>query len=85
VWKIAGIALLCVNSSRIERPSISEVLKEIEGAIMIEERALEGGVQSIDIVSRKPSVNHPKFRIYYSTSNESTNSLSDTFAKPGLR
>jgi hypothetical protein len=77
---------MCVKSSRIERPSISEVLKEIQDAIMIEQKALNGRVESIDIFARKPIRNHPKFNISYSTtSSDSSTSFSDTLVKPVLR
>jgi hypothetical protein len=84
VWKITEIALMCVNPRRMERPSISEVLKEIEEAIMIEQKASTGRVESIDILARK-SRRHsyaPMFDISFSSaSSENT----DSFMKPGLR
>jgi hypothetical protein len=85
VWKVTEIALMCVKSSRIERPSISEVLKEIQDAIMIEQKASKGRVESIDILARKPLENHPKFNISCSTNSDNSILLSDTFINPSLR
>uniref|UniRef100_A0A0E0RCH9 Serine-threonine/tyrosine-protein kinase catalytic domain-containing protein n=1 Tax=Oryza rufipogon TaxID=4529 RepID=A0A0E0RCH9_ORYRU len=36
VWKIAEVATMCVKPKGVLRPSISEVLKEIQDAIAIE-------------------------------------------------
>ena len=36
VWKIAEVGIACVKPHGVERPSISEVLKEIQEAIAIE-------------------------------------------------
>jgi hypothetical protein len=37
VWKIAEVAIMCVKPKGAQRPPISEVLKEIQDAIAIEQ------------------------------------------------
>lgn len=43
VWKIAEVAIMCVKPEGIERPSISEILKEIQEALEIEKIPAIGG------------------------------------------
>ncbi|KAI3896008.1 hypothetical protein MKW92_017971 [Papaver armeniacum] len=51
IWKIAEKALMCVQAHGSMRPSISEVLKEIQDAILIEKEAnlANGGGNSDDM------------------------------------
>lgn len=86
VWKITEIALMCVKPSGMERPSISEILKEIEKAILIEQKALTGRVEPIDIFARQPIGCHPpKFDISDSAGSDITASYTESFMKRGLR
>jgi hypothetical protein len=87
IWKITEIALLCVKSNCMERPSISEVLKEIQEAIMMEQKALTGRVESIDIFARNiyPIGCHSKFNMCYSDGSENSSSYAESFSKPRLR
>lgn len=47
VWKITEVAIACVRPHGIERPSISEVLKEIQEAIAIEQASGPSGENPI--------------------------------------
>ncbi|KAI3901682.1 hypothetical protein MKW98_021846, partial [Papaver atlanticum] len=51
IWKIAEKALMCVQPHGSMRPSISEVLKEIQDAIMIE-REMEAAKDGNNDLSR---------------------------------
>ncbi|KAF3331298.1 putative LRR receptor-like serine/threonine-protein kinase [Carex littledalei] len=55
IWKIAEVAVMCVKPRGMERPSISEVLKEIQEAILIEQKAATSAVESIAIFARNSS------------------------------
>ncbi|KAJ3684037.1 hypothetical protein LUZ61_013201 [Rhynchospora tenuis] len=79
VWKITEVALMCVKPRGMERPSISEILKEIQEAILIEQKAATSRVESIDIFARTPPEFAPKLDI--SNSAFST----ESFAQPSLR
>ncbi|KAJ3684036.1 hypothetical protein LUZ61_013200 [Rhynchospora tenuis] len=78
VWKIAEVALMCVKPRGMERPSISEVLKEIQEAILIEQKAATSRVESIDIFDRKPPGFAP-----IDISNSAF--YTESFVKPSLR
>ncbi|MQM01298.1 hypothetical protein Taro_034059 [Colocasia esculenta] len=52
VWKIAEKSMMCVQQHGILRPSISEVLKEIQEAISIERGIDSNGEDDIDMISR---------------------------------
>ncbi|CAO2824234.1 unnamed protein product [Amaranthus hypochondriacus] len=59
MWKIAEKALMCVQAHGHMRPSISEVLKEIQDAIMIQKEAQgirEGNSDNISGHSLHPSI-----------------------------
>ncbi|KAJ4783206.1 Leucine-rich repeat protein kinase family protein [Rhynchospora pubera] len=84
VRKMTKIALMCVKPSRLERPSISEVLKEIQAAIKIEQKALTGSVESTDLFAREDMGYPPNFDVSYSTSSECTDSYAESFIQPGL-
>ncbi|KAJ3680856.1 hypothetical protein LUZ60_015345 [Juncus effusus] len=50
IWKIAEIAMMCVKPKGIQRPNISEILKEIQEAILIEKRMFG---ESVDVIGNK--------------------------------
>ena len=50
VWKIAEKAISCVQPHGIHRPTISEVLKDIQETISIE-RGSDSGEVNIDVMS----------------------------------
>lgn len=52
MWKIAEKALMCVQPHGHMRPSISEVLKEIQDAITIEKEAMSVREGNSDDISR---------------------------------
>ncbi|KAJ4786796.1 Leucine-rich repeat protein kinase family protein [Rhynchospora pubera] len=79
VWKITEVALMCVKPRGMDRPSISEVLKEIQEAILIEQKAATGRVESIDIFARRPPEFAPKLDISISAFS------TESFAQPSLR
>ncbi|GLT47907.1 hypothetical protein SLA2020_215610 [Shorea laevis] len=54
MWKMAEKALMCVQLHGLMRPSISEVLKEIQDAILIEKKALAVRDGTSDQMSRHP-------------------------------
>ena len=60
MWKIAEKALMCVQPHGHMRPSISEVVKEIQDAISIEKEAVaarEGNSDDMSRNSRHSSLN----------------------------
>lgn len=63
----------------MERPSISEVLKEIQEAILIEQKAVMSRVESIDVFGRSSSETSSKLDI----SNSSL--YTESFVQPSLR
>ncbi|KAF3329926.1 LRR receptor-like serine/threonine-protein kinase [Carex littledalei] len=79
IWKITEVALMCVKQRGMERPSISEVLKEIQEAILIEQKGATSGVESIDVFGRSSSETSSKFDI----SNSSL--YTESFVQPSLR
>lgn len=59
MWKIAEKALMCVQAHGHMRPSISEVLKEVQDAIMIDKEAKaarEGNSNDMSIHSMHSSL-----------------------------
>ncbi|KAF8395020.1 hypothetical protein HHK36_018959 [Tetracentron sinense] len=62
VWKIAEKALMCVLPRRSMRPSMSEVLKEIQDAILIERRAEAAREVSSDDISGSHILSSIKMR-----------------------
>ncbi|KAF6134829.1 hypothetical protein GIB67_002230 [Kingdonia uniflora] len=52
MWKIAEKAMMCVQSHGSMRPSISEVLKEIQDALLIEKEADAAREGNFDDLSR---------------------------------
>ncbi|KAJ3709231.1 hypothetical protein LUZ61_012936 [Rhynchospora tenuis] len=84
VWKIAEIALMCVKLRRTERPSISEVLKEIQEAILIEQTGTNSQVESIDITLSNSLGSTPEFeKLNWARTNNAWQT--DSFMQPGLR
>ncbi|XP_078181047.1 putative LRR receptor-like serine/threonine-protein kinase At1g67720 [Carex rostrata] len=79
IWKITEVALMCVKQRGMERPSISEVLKEIQEAILIEQKTATSRVESIDVFGRSASQTSSKFDI----SNSSL--YTESFVQPSLR
>ncbi|KAJ4772174.1 Leucine-rich repeat protein kinase family protein [Rhynchospora pubera] len=79
IWKVAEVALMCVKPRGLERPSISEVLKEIQEAILIEQKVATSRVESIDMFARKP----PRFSPDLDISNSSI--YTESFVQPSLR
>uniref|UniRef100_A0A0E0BR95 Protein kinase domain-containing protein n=1 Tax=Oryza glumipatula TaxID=40148 RepID=A0A0E0BR95_9ORYZ len=80
VWKIAEVATMCVKPKGVLRPSISEVLKEIQDAIALE----RGGRELV------PSIQHPVSKCSPSVNMDSVvleqNSRFDELLElPGLR
>lgn len=84
VWKIAEVALACVKPEGMERPSISEVLKEIRGAIAVERGS---GVDGEGLVTSKTSMcSSANLDPVDSATPDRHSSLTVLFgARPGLR
>lgn len=70
---------MCVKPRGMERPSISEVLKEIQEAILIEQKAPTSRVESIDLFARKPLGYDPNFNISNLTM------YTESLVRPSLR
>ncbi|WOK95520.1 hypothetical protein Cni_G04227 [Canna indica] len=85
VWKIAEIAIMCAKPQGTQRPSISEVLKDIQQAIAIEH------VSGID--GRCPAETHSNRTLRSTTDAGPLNlatsyqnaSFPESFVQPGLR
>uniref|UniRef100_A0A0D9XVY0 non-specific serine/threonine protein kinase n=1 Tax=Leersia perrieri TaxID=77586 RepID=A0A0D9XVY0_9ORYZ len=83
VWKIAEVATMCVKPKGVQRPSISEVLKEIQDAIAIErgpelQRELPSSIQQL-MSKTSPSVNTDSVDL------EQNVSFDELLMRPGLR
>ncbi|KAF0889672.1 hypothetical protein E2562_030151 [Oryza meyeriana var. granulata] len=83
VWKIAEVATMCVKPKGVQRPSISEVLKEIQDAIAIErgpdlQRELPSSIQQL-MSKTSPSVNTDSVDL------EQNASFDELLMRPGLR
>lgn len=85
VWKIAEIAIMCVKPHGAQRPSISEVLKEIQQAIAIQHGSELDGNCVMERDSKKPvgtsmNVDHPLNLPTYQNA-----SFPELFVQPDLR
>lgn len=85
VWKIAEIAIMCVKPHGAQRPSISEVLKEIQQAIAIQHGSELDGNCPMERDSKKPvgasmNVDHPLNLPTYQNA-----SFPELFVQPDLR
>lgn len=80
VWKVAEVAIMCLKPTGRQRPSMSEVLKEIQDVIALE----RGGRELV------PSIQHPVSKCSPSVNMDSVvleqNSRFDELLElPGLR
>ncbi|KAH7656848.1 Non-specific serine/threonine protein kinase protein [Dioscorea alata] len=85
VWKIAEKAIMCVKPQGTQRPPMSEVLKDIQEAIAIEQGSEQCGELPIDIFSKHSigsSVNVEPMDLVLP---ERNNSSPEMFMQPGLR
>ncbi|WOL14845.1 hypothetical protein Cni_G23626 [Canna indica] len=75
VWKVAEVAVRCVNREMINRPFMSEVLKEIQEAISMEQTP--NNIQPHDMFGTEfvDALNNPGSDVY----------SSDSFTQPELR
>ncbi|KAF3329925.1 putative LRR receptor-like serine/threonine-protein kinase [Carex littledalei] len=84
IWKIAETAILCVKPKGMQRPTISEVLKEIQEAILIEKRIHPDTEYPLGLISKKSmcsSVNMDNADLALSDNA----SFDDLLLRPGLR
>ncbi|KDP29068.1 hypothetical protein JCGZ_16457 [Jatropha curcas] len=85
MWKIAEKALMCVQPHGHMRPSISEVLKEIQDAILIEKESMtvrEGNSDDLSRTSAHSSLNLGSLEF---GGTENYLSLDDSVAQPTAR
>lgn len=84
MWKIAEKALMCVQPHGHMRPSISEVLKEIQDALLIEREALAAreGLSDLSRNSFHSSVNMDAFDI---PGTENYVAIDESIAQPTAR
>ncbi|XP_057534417.1 probable LRR receptor-like serine/threonine-protein kinase At1g67720 isoform X2 [Amaranthus tricolor] len=85
MWKIAEKALMCVQAHGYMRPSISDVLKEIQDAIMIEkvaQAAREGNSDDISRHSLHSSINTGSLDLGLT---DSYLSIDESIARPTAR
>ncbi|KAJ3680855.1 hypothetical protein LUZ60_015344 [Juncus effusus] len=85
IWKIAEIAIMCVQEKGVERPNISEVLKDIQEAILIEQKLPTLRADSINAISEKNKDFSEKVFVTDLTSSSSNVSFSDLLVQPRLR
>lgn len=85
MWKIAEKALMCVQPHGYMRPSISEVLKEIQDAIMMEKEAatLRGG--NSDDTSRNSAHSSLNLGSLDIIGSENFLALDESIAQPSAR
>ncbi|XP_030542497.1 probable LRR receptor-like serine/threonine-protein kinase At1g67720 [Rhodamnia argentea] len=84
IWKIAEKALMCVQANGHMRPSMSEVLKEIQDALLIEREALatREGLSDLSRNSFHSSVNMDAFDV---PGTENYVSIDESIALPTAR
>lgn len=84
MWKIAEKALMCVQPHGNMRPSMSEVIKEIQDAISIE-RGVEAGAQerSSDEISRHSILNMGSLDLCGNNDQDLT--IDESITRPGAR
>lgn len=83
MWKIAEKALMCVQPHGNLRPTMSEVTKEIQDAILIE-RGLQAATRELnsDEVSRHTILNMGSLDL---CANDQDLSIDESFTRPGPR
>ncbi|KAK1426088.1 hypothetical protein QVD17_14756 [Tagetes erecta] len=83
MWKIAEKALMCVQPHGNMRPSMSEVIKEIQDAILIEKGAeMAARERGSDEVSRHSILNMGSLDLM---ANDQDLSIDESFTRPGAR
>ncbi|KAJ3679526.1 hypothetical protein LUZ60_017537 [Juncus effusus] len=85
IWKIAEIAIMCVRPMGIERPNISEVLKEIQEAILLEQKILVDRADTFDVILGKPRGSTARFDARGLKFPGSSASFTDEIEHPTLR
>lgn len=85
MWKIAEKALMCVQPHGYMRPSISEVLKEIQDAISMEREAVMVRDGNSDDTSRNSAHSSLILGSLDMGGNDNFLSLDDTIAQPSAR
>ncbi|KAH7513030.1 hypothetical protein FEM48_Zijuj12G0153100 [Ziziphus jujuba var. spinosa] len=85
MWKIAEKALMCVQPHGYMRPSISEVLKEIQDAISMEREAAMVRDSNSDNTSRNSAHSSLMLGSLDMGGNDNFLSLDDTIAQPSAR
>ncbi|PKI47883.1 hypothetical protein CRG98_031667 [Punica granatum] len=85
MWKIAEKALMCVQPHGHMRPSISEVLKEIQDAILIERAALVAREGLSDDMSRNSGHSSLNTGQYDIAGTEHCLSIDESVAQPTAR
>ncbi|XP_010922499.1 probable LRR receptor-like serine/threonine-protein kinase At1g67720 [Elaeis guineensis] len=85
LWKIAETAVMCVKPQGIQRPTISEVLKEIQEAIAIERVSGLHGECPAKVISKKTMGSSVNSDMICSATPEQNVSVPELFVQPGLR
>lgn len=83
MWKIAEKALMCVQPHGHTRPSISEVLKDIQDAILIEREAATARAGNSDEMSRNSI--HSSLNMGSLGGTENFLALDESIARPTAR
>ena len=85
MWKIAEKALNCVQPHGHMRPSISEVLKEIQDAILIEKEGMAVREGNSDDMSRNSAISSFNPGSLDLAGTDNYLSLDETIARPAAR
>ncbi|KAJ8484820.1 hypothetical protein OPV22_017305 [Ensete ventricosum] len=92
VWKIAEISIMCVKPHGSQRPSMTEVLKEIQGAIEVDQGAIEvergsrmGGDHTVGSQSRNSTDYSMNSNARELATPEQNVTFPEFFLRPGLR
>ena len=85
MWKIAEKALMCVQPHGNMRPSISEVLKDVQDAILIEREAATRREGNSDEMSRNSVHSSLNMSSLDMGGTENYLSLDDSIARPTAR
>ncbi|CAL9765200.1 unnamed protein product [Musa acuminata subsp. burmannicoides] len=85
VWKIAEISIMCVKPHGSQRPSITEVLKEIQGAIEVERGSRLGGDHTMGPQSKNSTDHSMNSNAGELATPEQNVTFPEFFLGPGLR
>ncbi|OAY68788.1 putative LRR receptor-like serine/threonine-protein kinase [Ananas comosus] len=85
VWKIAETAIMCVKPQGLQRPTISEVVKDIQEAIAIERRLQPDREFPAEMISKKSMGSSVNLDLADMANSEHNVTFDELLMQPGLR